>query len=334
MSHDSAAWIEGGGQQAARYRLELGPATVRLGHEASCSLRLSDPLVSRQHAEIRYQAHNYILKDLGSGNGTLVNGQRVGETTLRDGDTIRLGETELVFRISPASKPAAISSTAGSSSRKPKRSPLALLLVGVASLVALGVCACGAIFVLSRLSGTNRQAASQAPGAVQPAESAIAPTSSPLDLQAALTIAAQDERSELLARLGRPDVFTISDQEVEGGRVRYEAWQYDQFGLQVDLVDGAILWTMDIDPGPAGSIYPAWYGPLDFELGSSPDTVMKLAAELSPGGQPPTLIDLAEGGDELSGVLMLAGDQILFGFQDGRLVYVETVALTPGENQP
>ena len=70
---------------------------VVLGRSRECEIRLSDVNVSRRHAEVRREDETYWLVDLGSMNGSLVNGRRVGRERLRDGDRITLGSTEIVF---------------------------------------------------------------------------------------------------------------------------------------------------------------------------------------------------------------------------------------------
>jgi hypothetical protein len=72
------------------------PVTV-LGRSASCDVRIGDPNVSRRHAELRQQGTSYWIVDLGSTNGVDVNGARVERAKLDDGDTVTLGESELVF---------------------------------------------------------------------------------------------------------------------------------------------------------------------------------------------------------------------------------------------
>ena len=52
---------------------------------------------SRKHAEVRHEEDAYWIVDLGSLNGTIVNGKRVDRQRLRDGDRITLGSTEIVF---------------------------------------------------------------------------------------------------------------------------------------------------------------------------------------------------------------------------------------------
>ena len=70
---------------------------VVLGRSRECELRVPDLNVSRRHAEIRREDGAYWIVDLGSMNGTLVNGKRVEKEQLDDGDRITLGSTEIVF---------------------------------------------------------------------------------------------------------------------------------------------------------------------------------------------------------------------------------------------
>lgn len=70
---------------------------VILGRSRECELRVADLNVSRRHAEIRREDGAYWIVDLGSMNGTLVNGKRVERERLDDGDRITLGSTEIVF---------------------------------------------------------------------------------------------------------------------------------------------------------------------------------------------------------------------------------------------
>ena len=73
------------------------PLTI-LGRGTDCDLRLVDPGVSRHHAELRIEDGEVVLVDLGSTNGTFVNGQPVRRVTLTDGTRVTLGRTTLVFR--------------------------------------------------------------------------------------------------------------------------------------------------------------------------------------------------------------------------------------------
>jgi pSer/pThr/pTyr-binding forkhead associated (FHA) protein len=84
-------------------RHPLSPPGVVLGRGSEAELRINDPGVSRRHAQIKVtvtsQDVSVSVLDLGSTNGTVVDGQRVnGESPLRDGSQILLGNTTLTVR--------------------------------------------------------------------------------------------------------------------------------------------------------------------------------------------------------------------------------------------
>jgi Protein of unknown function (DUF3662)/FHA domain len=79
-------------------RIQLGEEPVRVGRLPDCAIALSDSQVSRHHAEIHTSEHGFEVVDLGSLNGTTVNGAKVqGEHTLVDGDVINVGETAIRY---------------------------------------------------------------------------------------------------------------------------------------------------------------------------------------------------------------------------------------------
>jgi hypothetical protein len=79
-----------------KHELDDGHATI--GRSKDCDIQLSDPNVSRKHAEVRQEGAAYWAIDLDSTNGMEVNGRRQKRAKLRQGDKITLGSTELVFR--------------------------------------------------------------------------------------------------------------------------------------------------------------------------------------------------------------------------------------------
>ena len=81
-------------------RVPVGEDPVTLGRLPECDVVLSDPNVSRRHAEVRRRGNDFIVVDLGSTNGTRVNGAGVRERRLNDGDDIGLGGTVIRFEAS------------------------------------------------------------------------------------------------------------------------------------------------------------------------------------------------------------------------------------------
>ena len=78
-------------------RVQIGEDPVVIGRLPECDIVLSDPNVSRRHAEIRRDGLDVLIADLGSTNGTKVNGAGVGERRLADGDQISIGSTVMRF---------------------------------------------------------------------------------------------------------------------------------------------------------------------------------------------------------------------------------------------
>lgn len=78
--------------------IPLESTAIAIGRGLNNDVILEDSRVSRHHAQLRYRQRRFWITDLGSTNGTFVNGARVSETALRDGDTISLGGLELTFR--------------------------------------------------------------------------------------------------------------------------------------------------------------------------------------------------------------------------------------------
>ncbi|MBI2900757.1 MAG: FHA domain-containing protein, partial [Planctomycetes bacterium] len=81
-------------------RQETYPLTgerTTIGRSIHAQIRLMDKLASREHCEIARMGDRFVLRDLGSANGTIVNGHAVAERILEWGDKIQVGESVLVF---------------------------------------------------------------------------------------------------------------------------------------------------------------------------------------------------------------------------------------------
>jgi hypothetical protein len=79
------------------YPLSIGSTVIGRGDQAN--MRLPDVGISRRHARLDFDGAQVVLTDLGSTNGTMVNGQRVSAVALNPGDMIQLGTTTLTFRL-------------------------------------------------------------------------------------------------------------------------------------------------------------------------------------------------------------------------------------------
>jgi hypothetical protein len=89
---------ESDGGRSVNYQLT---ALTYIGRAEDNQIRILDPGISRRHVLITATAQGYTLRDLKSQNGTYLNGERIDETPLTDGDRITLGEVTLIFRRPP-----------------------------------------------------------------------------------------------------------------------------------------------------------------------------------------------------------------------------------------
>ena len=97
-----------------RQESELRPHNT-LGRHPNNTIQVLDRIVSKEHCHINLIDGKYVLHDLGSLNGTYVNGERVGDRVLSEGDEITLGSTKIVFHADAEGVPAAQSSGLGTS---------------------------------------------------------------------------------------------------------------------------------------------------------------------------------------------------------------------------
>jgi Protein of unknown function (DUF3662)/Inner membrane component of T3SS, cytoplasmic domain len=80
-------------------RVQIGTEPLVIGRLPECGVVLADSNVSRRHAELRRAGDSVVLTDLGSTNGTRVNGAPIRERTLASGDEVSVGSTRLIFEM-------------------------------------------------------------------------------------------------------------------------------------------------------------------------------------------------------------------------------------------
>src|SRR5690606_28672317 len=76
-----------------------GKDVVTVGWAKDNTIQITDPSISRHHAQLIREGNSYRLKDLGSTNKSWINGSAVNEALIRDADNLRFGAVECVFRI-------------------------------------------------------------------------------------------------------------------------------------------------------------------------------------------------------------------------------------------
>jgi pSer/pThr/pTyr-binding forkhead associated (FHA) protein/EAL domain-containing protein (putative c-di-GMP-specific phosphodiesterase class I) len=101
-SKPSLEFYSDGTGEVRRVTIEHFP--FRIGRSESADLRVDAVEISREHAEIVERNGMWLVRDLGSTNGTQVNGKPIKETLLADGDILKLAETELTFVASASSQ--------------------------------------------------------------------------------------------------------------------------------------------------------------------------------------------------------------------------------------
>lgn len=84
------------------FEVELAKEEFTIGRDSANDLAISDLLLSRKHCVIRKQGDGFMLGDLGSLNGSLLNGVPIRERLLQHGDRIQIGDTTLVFLLEPS----------------------------------------------------------------------------------------------------------------------------------------------------------------------------------------------------------------------------------------
>jgi pSer/pThr/pTyr-binding forkhead associated (FHA) protein len=85
-------------QMPSRKEIDLPKADLSIGRDPTNDVVIPDALVSRRHARIVFDGQQYLFHDCESSNGSLLNGDRISERPLSDGDVLWLGASRLLFR--------------------------------------------------------------------------------------------------------------------------------------------------------------------------------------------------------------------------------------------
>ncbi len=186
------------------------------GRDPSCNYPLDNSQISRRHATFYEDGDTFMLRDAGSANGTFLNGRRLSTpAALSPGDEIRLGGTVLTVPGGTApgsSTPLAVAASAPHATpQTERRSRLPLIIGGCAVIALCLVAGIAALVFLPRtglLSNLPKLGGSGSGGQYS--------------LDQALNDKAIDDRPQVLAILGWPDAFTISQIVVDGVPVRVE----------------------------------------------------------------------------------------------------------------
>ncbi len=101
QSPDSArrAYLLVSTRGSRQVQFDLGGPLIGIGRASDNDVIVDDPMVSRHHCQLRLQHGAYSFADLGSRNGSTVNGQPVSQIALGPGDVIRIGDTEIEFQV-------------------------------------------------------------------------------------------------------------------------------------------------------------------------------------------------------------------------------------------
>jgi predicted component of type VI protein secretion system len=111
--YDNEPTMMGHGRPSATLVIRQGPQAgmsfplmgnqVIIGREEGLDISLQDPEASRRHSRISWQAGQFVIEDMGSTNGTFVNGVQItSPQILNPGDSVGIGQTALVFQVAGA----------------------------------------------------------------------------------------------------------------------------------------------------------------------------------------------------------------------------------------
>ena len=182
MSHSGGRLtVQKGPTRGQSYLLQGG--TVTLGRQADNQIVINDSMVSRHHARLEWQGNGYVVHDLGSANGTWVNGQRIqGPTRLSPGDTLGLSP-DIVLGLGPGAggvTPTQIADEYLAAQSGSTRSSRTWLLAGMGGALALVVIAAIVLALTGVLGGEGDPTPNVITAVVTEAAALVADTPQPV----------------------------------------------------------------------------------------------------------------------------------------------------------
>jgi hypothetical protein len=120
-------------QSMAGRSVELTAERTTVGRVEENAFQIAEPSVSSRHAEILLRGSDIVVKDLGSTNGTFINGEKITEAVLKPGQTLRFGNIELKLDVpgAPAAPAPAPSAPPAAAPPAPKKEPAKATAGGV-----------------------------------------------------------------------------------------------------------------------------------------------------------------------------------------------------------
>lgn len=113
--------------------LTLNEGANVVGREQSCDIQLDDVNVSKQHCKIECHGSSYVVRDLGSTNGTFVNGERATRMSIDPGNVVRIGPFQYTFEVTTATEKSVSEKSAVTKKGRKKPSVFSENLVAAAS---------------------------------------------------------------------------------------------------------------------------------------------------------------------------------------------------------
>ncbi len=95
----SVSWLVGLNGPLRGHDFRIDSDHITIGAIGDADLQIDDEFASKHHCSIRYSDGVYSITDLDSTNGTFVNNEKIIKATIKDGDKIKIGQTEFIFKM-------------------------------------------------------------------------------------------------------------------------------------------------------------------------------------------------------------------------------------------